>query len=515
MKQHSDHDGQWFIFKGDQHRGPYQTDEMVNLFALGVIGHKDLVWKEGGGTWLPFADQTIFKDLIFKEQVQIDEKPPASSPESIEVANQHDHLLRSASDVDIELPPLPDEVSMAIDHVAIHDEQINSSHVEEDHASQVPDLPPQHQHDINLDEDKTSPNINFESSIIEEPTKPWLKISAGIAAGFVLVATIVWFTQFSLQTYDLIGLEAADVEQFNQVIIDHKSAHIVRMTKDSNVIWAAVPGVLEGEAFLKLASVPGRVLSTDSVEIMSQGELVQGLVPFKRFEFVQTTNWIRGEYTYELAVKPKGTTARLASMLSAYPWFKSMGWVQFNSRGYVFQGRLSFYEGSANKFNADLQEFREKIWDSLSKPLQYRLEKYETLSQMAKKLDELWHQRLDVAVTWRAFKKYDEGYARDIAPVLQSLILDSMDQATKLEEQSPMLSRLYREIEESAKQLGEVASLLSAESKAIRQYRRSDKTRMKARFTELYEPLKLKIDQRLSSLKKDIEDLKTNYNSSL
>ncbi len=517
MKQHSDHDGQWFIFKGDQHRGPYQTDEMVNLFALGVIGHKDLVWKEGGGTWLPFADQTIFKDLIFKEQAEIEEKPPISSPETIETDQDHNLLLRSASDVDIELPPLPDEVSMAIDHVAIHDSQLESSLDETSHQAQVPDLPRQHQHDINTDEDKTSPNINFESSIIEDndTSRPWLKIGAGIAAGFALLATVVWFTQFRLQTYDLIGLEAADIEQFNQVIIDHKSAHIVRMTKDSNVIWAAVPGVLEGEAFLKLASIPGRILSTDTVEIMSQGELVQGLVPFKRFEFVQTTNWIRGEYTYELAVKPKGTTARLASILSAYPWFKSMDWVQFNSRGYVFQGRLSFYEGSANKFNGDLQEFREKIWDSLSKPLQYRLEKYETLSQMASKLDELWHQRLDVAVTWRAFKRYDQGYAKDIAPVLQSLILDSMDQATKLEEQSPMLSRLYREIEESAKQLGEVASLLSAESKAIKQYRKADKTKMKARFKELYEPLKLKIDQRLTSLKKDIEELKTNYNSSL
>ena len=295
MKQHSDHDGQWFIFKGDQHRGPYQTDEMVNLFALGVIGHKDLVWKEGGGTWLPFADQGTFKELIFKQQDQIEEKPPVTSPEYIESA--HDHLLRSASDVDIELPPLPDEVTMAIDHVAIHDDEISSSRDEEAHSSQVPDLPPQHQHDIVLDEDKTSPNINFESSIIEDSPRPWLKISAGIAAGFALIATLVWFTQFRLQTYDLIGLEAADVEQFNQGIIYHKSAHIFRMTKDANVVWAAVPGVLEGEAFLKLASVPGRVLSTDTVEIMSQGELVQGLVPFKRFEFVQTTNWIRGENT--------------------------------------------------------------------------------------------------------------------------------------------------------------------------------------------------------------------------
>ncbi len=515
MKQHSDHEGQWFIFKGDQHRGPYQTDEMVNLFALGVIGHKDLVWKEGGGTWLPFADQMIFRELIFKEQSEVEEHPPVNSPE---ITEESKPALKLASDVDVDLPPLPDEVSMAIDHVAIHDNELNSQH---EHANEsdpaVPDLPAHDQHELIAEEDKTSPNLGFQDSIIEDekPAKPWIKISAAVAASLALIISVLWFAQFRLQTYDLIGLEAADIEQFNQVILENKTPHIVRMTKDSNVVWAAVPGVIEGEAFLKVSSIDGRVLATDPVEISSQGELVQGLVPFKRFEFAQTPSWVRGDYTYELAVKPKGTTARLASLLSAYPWFKSMDWVKTNSKGHIYQGELKHYESSANRFNTDLQIFKEKIWESLSRPLQYRLEKYETLNQMAIKLDEIWHQRLSVAVTFRAFNKYDRVYGKEIAPVLQSLIIDSMEQANNLKEESPMLSRLYEEIEETSKQLGEVASTLSAESKAIRQYRKSHKVKMEARFQELFNPLKQKIDQKISALKKEFDQLKENYSSNL
>src|SRR5690606_11499600 len=98
--------------------------------------------------------------------------------------------------------------------------------------------------------------------------------------------------------------------------------------------------------------------------------------------------------------------------------------------------------GSANQFEVELQKFKKQLWDSLSKPLQNRLEKYQTLKQLAMSTRELWYQRLSVAVTWRAFKKYDEGYARDIAPVLQSLVIDSVRMAQASQEKSPLVARL-------------------------------------------------------------------------
>lgn len=503
-KQHPEHAGQWFIFKGEQHRGPYQTEEMVNLFALGVIGHRDLVWREGGGTWMAFCDQAAFKELIFKEEQPEEELPPIEVPTS--------KPIESEFKVEMPPPPVPDEVELALEEEAL------------------PELPPdlplevetfvEEEQELVEESDKTSPALSFEDAIIEDdededdqPTRSYARIVAGIFFVVTLVASLLWFTQFRLQTYDLIGLENSEVQNFNAVLIDHKSDHLVRLTKDSNVVWAAVPGVIEGEAYLKLSSVAGRVLATDPVAMTAQGEMVQGLVPFKKFEFSSGQQLIQGEYEYQVAVRPKGAVSRLASILAPYPLFNKISWVKNHTKGHTYTGRLSFYNGSKTKFDSDLEDFKSKIWVSMSKPLKNRLEKYETLKQLGLKLHELWHERLGVAVTWRAFKKYDAGYARDIAPVLQDLIVDSVRISRTYEEESPLVARLYKEIEETGKQVAELASTMSKDSKAVRRYRNSDKVRLKSQFESMWNPIIDKIENKIKALRVEFENLEQGYKS--
>lgn len=507
-KQHSEHAGQWFIFKGEQHRGPYQTEEMVNLFALGVIGHRDLVWREGGGTWMAFSDQAVFQELIFKEESQGEldhqELPPVEVP--------------LEAPVEAAPPPVPDEVEVAIE------EQV----VEEEFEPELPDLPVEiastpeieQELEVEVDVDKTSPSLSFEDAIIhededsdDEGRRSYGKIVAGIFFAVTLVTSLLWFTQFRLQTYELIGLENADVQSFNAVLLDHKSDHLIRLTKDSNVVWAAVPGVIEGEAYLKLTSVPGRILATDPVVLNSQAEMVQGLAPFKKFEFTSGQKLVPGEYDYQIAVRPKGAVARLASIFAPYPAVNKLAWVKNHTKGHTYTGRLAYYTGSKTKFESSLDDFKSKIWVSMSKPLKNRLEKYETLKQLAIKLHDLWHARLEVAVTWRAFKKYDAGYARDIAPVLQELIVDSVRIARSSEEQSPLVSRLFKEIEESGKQLAELASTMSKDSKAVKQYRNRDKVRLKAQFESMWKPLMEKIESKTKALRQEFKDLEQSYKS--
>lgn len=514
-KQHPDHSGQWFIFKGEQHRGPYQTDEMVNLFSLGVIGHRDLVWREGGGTWLPFADQPVFKELIFKEENEPEERPPVDVPIDIPVTEVTEPIIIESPP---ELPPVPDEVELAMANEIEPPAVVEESETEFT-PPEIPDISvePEPMSARNFEEeiDKTSPSLSFEDGVLEDdvPSFSWGKLVAGVFFVVALIASGLWFTQFRLQTYDLIGLETADIKQFNDVLLDRKADHIIRVTTDGNVIWAAVPGIIEGEAYLKVSSKNGRVLSTEELIVTSQGEMVQGLVPFKKFEFESGEQWVRGEYTYQLAVRPKGTVARLASLFAPYPWLNKFNWVNIHSRGHTYVGELNRYEGSANKFSNDLAIFKEKIWDSLSKPLQNRLEKYQTLKQLAVKTRELWFGRLDVAVTWRAFKRYDSGYAKNVAPVLQDLIVDSIRVATATKEESPLVSRLFEEVAGSGKQLGELASMMSKESKAVRQYRKKDKERLRTKFEVMWKPLINQIDEKIGALQSEYNQLKANYNS--
>lgn len=500
MKEHDDRDSQWFIFKGEQHRGPYQTDEMVNLFALGVIGPKDLVWREGGGTWLPFSDQDIFRQIIFKEDAKAPlevERPPLEVPmPSLHQENVEVEMPEEESYELPPLPPMPDEVDEVLEVAPVPVKEHFRPEVE-------PEIEPEEEVE----------EFEEEELELEEETqnRSWGTIIALGAAGIAVLVSMLWFFQFQLQTYDLIGLESAAVEQFNAVILEKKRDHLIHFTKDGNVLWAAAPDIIEGEAYLKLQSVAGRALSSEPLEIVSQGKLVQALVPFQRFSFHSGQNWVDGDYTYQLAIRPKGTIARLASFLSPYPFFKTLGWVKNHTRGHTFNGQISRHQGSSKQFEEDLVAFKQKMWDSLSKPLQNRLEKYQTLKQLAEKTRELWLQRLSVAVTWRAFKKYDEGYARDIAPVLQSLVVDSIRISNATIEQSPLSARLFQEIEETGKQLGELASVMSKSSKAVRQYRNNDKVRLRTEFQELWQPLIQKIDARIASLESEISKLKSDY----
>ena len=508
-KQQDQMESQWFIFKGEQHRGPYKTDEMVNLFALGVIGHRDLVWREGGGSWQPFADHETFRNLIFKagELEEAEDLPPIEVPlPSIEVAAEPEPEIKIAPKPKVEtalpdLPPLPAE---PIVEPEVHEEVIQEASKPELKLT-IDQIVQSSEDDDDYEEDEDE----YEDEEAQGPN--WAKLGAVSAFVVALIVSGLWFFQFRLQTYDLIGLESADVALFNGVLLEGKGDHIIRMTKDGNVIWAAVPNIIEGEAYLKLQSVDGRVLSTEKIEINSQGQFIQGLVPFKRFTFNQGQKWVPGEYRYKLAVRPKGVVTRLASMLAPYPGFRALSWVKNHSRGHSFSGDFKRFNGSAQNFDEELETFKTKMWDSLSKPLQNRLEKYQTLKQLAMKTRELWFQRLSVAITWRAFKKYDAGYGRDIAPVLQSLVIDSVRIANASREQSPLVARLFEEIEETGKQLGELASIMSASSKAVKVYKPSDKIRLEAKFEEMWQPLITKIDERISSLESEYAELKKNY----
>src|SRR5690606_4256862 len=84
------------------------------------------------------------------------------------------------------------------------------------------------------DDDYEEEDDEFDDEENQGPN--WAKLGAVSAFVVVLIVSGLWFFQFRLQTYDLIGLESADVALFNDVLLEGKGDHIIRMTKDGNVI---------------------------------------------------------------------------------------------------------------------------------------------------------------------------------------------------------------------------------------------------------------------------------------
>ncbi len=487
----------WFFFKGEQHRGPYSTEEMINLFNLEVIGPWDLVWREGMGSWRAFSEQEEFGALL-------GDVPQESAPEVAPLTQQP------------QLPngPTPPELSAA-DEIDLALKEVDETVLPPLPAKEEVPAPPAQEKEIKIEieekeEEETEEEQEEKETAIATTNTGWGKVAAAIAFVLALVVSGFWFLTFDLQTYDLIGLEAADVDSFNRVLVEESQSHLVRMTTDGNVIWAAVPGIIEGEAHIKISSLPGRVLSTDPIELSARAQMVQSLAPFRRFDFTLGQQWVRGEYSYQLYIRPSGSLARLASVLAPVIG-DSWDWVKIHSRGHTFTGTLTRFEGSARQFETDLVAFKEKIWESLSTPLVTRIEKYQTLERMALRLRGLWLGQLGRAKNGKDFSQFDRTYGREVAPVLQKLVLDSHRLAQAQQNQSPLIAHLFREIEQYGKEVGRVASELSALPREIKRIDSGNREQLRSQFEELWQPMAAPITQRLQALEDELVQLTKTY----
>ncbi len=91
-------DGNWFIFKGDHHLGPFSLEKIIAMYQADELSEDILLWKEGGESWRPFKKTPeLIEAISKKENERIKDAspmlPPLPAGLSISAMNEKEEIL--------------------------------------------------------------------------------------------------------------------------------------------------------------------------------------------------------------------------------------------------------------------------------------------------------------------------------------------------------------------------------------------------------------------------------------
>ena len=284
--------------------------------------------------------------------------------------------------------------------------------------------------------------------------------------GLLFSLYLLWGSE-TQKVKDFQGLTESDQRILENIRIGEGSKTSgLKASLDGKVLWLSSTSDRDGKVYLRLKSKPGEVLSSNQIEIKAEGEMDQGLAFFREFHLVRGDFFSRGRYDYEVDFFEAGPQWKIYRTLFSIPFigqvFK-LFWSESQKEKYA--GVFEYFGESKNKFKKDLSQFKKVYRKKKVQALNDQLQKYKALLGMGQKMREKVDELLDQAVRKKKSKKlkeFDQWYARQLAPLTQSLIIDSREYYLSLMKKDILKSNVYRDIHQQGLKLSELASVVSS-----------------------------------------------------
>lgn len=465
----------WFIFKGTHHLGPFSLEEMEEFFAVGEINAQSLVWREGAEKWEALGKTRDLAFLINKTKAPEVKAAPVAPPV---------------------LPPLPvedDELPPPTPPGFLH------SAASEDLGDEPPPIP--------LDA-----ILNPKGRTFNKPQSSFTKNSpklllAGLATVFVIV--MAWFfmnEKSSSIQLRIKGVMPVYVEKLSETAAQKTPSISIAMalSLDGKTLYASTNKDGEILSIIKLQSVPKRTLGTEDVEIMVRGAIRDHLGEFGRMQLTKGPQFVPGEYNIDFTGRKLHFLNKKFKFLNKYAFFKKL------NTDYTYTTSALIYSGTPREFEKKINEYKETITNEKLKPLTDKLERMQTFLSILNKTVEDYLLALESLKKPKDISKFEAKYIKEISPIIQSMVLASVDLQKKLESDDvDTRNRLasYGTQVQLGKQIGELGSDMITETERMKKISSSDKTALKNKFEQRYKMIKSQIDSHVTKLQAEIQKI--------
>lgn len=453
---------EWFIFKGTHHLGPFSIKEMEEFFAVGEINPQSLVWREGAEKWEALGKTRQFSFLVNKAKLpslppipmdEVDEGPPPGPSIPVWPAE----ILAE------EPPPIPLD--------AILDPKGRVFH---------------------------KPQSFF---TLNRPRF----ILAALAALFIVV--MAWFfmnERSSAVNLRVKGVMPVYVEKLQETAAQKIPSISLAMalSLDGKTLYASTNKDGEILAIIKLQSVPRRLLGTEDVEIMVRGAIKDHLGVFERMQLTKGSQFVPGEYNINFSGRKLHFLNRKFKFLNQYSFFKKL------NTDYTYTTSALIYSGTPREFEKKIAEYKDTIVNEKLKPLTDKLERLQTLQSILNKTTEDYLLALDGLKKPKDISKYEAQYIKEISPIIQSLVLATLELAKKVENEednSQVSVASYSSQVQLGKQIGELGADMITETEKMKNIGPSEKAGLRAKFEKRYKSIKSQLDSHITKLQTEIQ----------
>jgi hypothetical protein len=505
-------DNSWYIFEKSRshHTGPFSPDQIKKLLDSNKLTDESLLWKEGEVSWKHLKDISELRNLS-KSYVGVLEN----------------NFLQKAADVP---PPLPFFVTEGQGPIGLEDSEIyiSSDSLEKEvkeslnKSREVRRTAPSKTKNIfNHDEmeafehahltgDRTS-SFEKESlqSLLPSKEKPSLslrKFFYRVLFVFALIlAPFIYYITGGPKPEtgkgDLAGLPLSVKNKLQKVLENplSKLAMKVHYSPKSQKFYLAsnIPGPMEIEIILK--SQKNKILHSEQIEVKLEGHLQHNFLQIKEFDLIEGDKIYLGHYDFEVRAKRLDRRDALERLFGEnevlekfVPRFHDV------SENYKYTGSFLLGVRSKKTFNSALNKYHDKLKEKLLGKTLDRLEKYRTYHSLINMITELYKGLLDTSSLKKGLRVFESDYAKNIGPMLQSIILDSNQLSKTLKKEEANHSVAYSKQFEFGKEIGLMASTMLEDTRAKRRLTLKIKKDLSHKFSRWVRKLLTKNEEFIS-----------------
>jgi hypothetical protein len=432
---------EWFIFKGTHHIGPFTKREIESMLKRGDLNDNTLVWKEGEAKWDTLKASEHFQYLFLPEIPKSIEVPPA---------------------LPVELPPaLPK---------APHLSKIDSNN--DDSA----DLPPPIPTDtlLNNKKDHSIPKIQFKGIKDFDLSKIVLY---SMAALFLLI--IAW--NFLWQSSNEVHLKIRDLMPTNLERLDRAASDSssnlkvgIALSMNSKKIYVSTNSNREIDVTIKLNPIKSRMLGENAGPLLIRGRIIDHLGTFDKVVMKAGSEFISGEYLYDISFLVKHPLISYLPILSSFSLDKKLNHVV------MVKGKEVIFAGSKRDFEEKIIKYNEETYNQKAKPQLERLERINTIASLLEQMTNKYNEVLNEAKTGAQMKTFETYYTKEVAPIIQSLIVGDDDQ--------------LKNFNDLIKQVGALAVKMSTSVQPSKKLSESDKKQIQLNHSKIIDGIKLQIE---------------------
>ncbi|MFA6237472.1 MAG: DUF4339 domain-containing protein [Bacteriovorax sp.] len=457
----------WFVFKGTQHKGPFSVEEVAEFYRSKEITEKTLIWKEGNEKWEPLSKISAFH-----------------------------FLFKAAEKEEIELPPLPSFPPIPA----------------KTKGPTLPKLPAQLEVQ---DDDELPPPIPLDAIIDprgqvrqriknEEKSSRYSKYS--LIVGSILFAGILGWYALTQKQADIQlrikGLMPVYLEKLELTAIKNspKFEAAMALSLDGQTLWGSTNKGGDVSAVIRLNSIPHKVLGTEDVALSVKGRFTNHLAKFNKMTLTEGSKFLPGEYKFHVEAKEIHFLNRHFSRLNSIAFFRGLNKI------YSYDGEALIYSGTPREFAKRLAEFSAAILNEKLRPFQDKLERMQTYDSILNATSQNFLMELDKAKTGKAIHSFEAKFIKEISPLLQSLVVKSMELSEK-EEKNRLIVSPYGQQVLLGKQIGELASDMITRTEKIKKLTDKEKSALRAELDTRSRNIKLQIDLNTRKIEEQIQKI--------
>jgi hypothetical protein len=458
----------WFIFEDDHHRGPFDREQMVEKITRGELLESGLVWTEGLAAWVSADSLDDFAPLFCPPPL-----PPL--PVIVEEVGLLPPLPQEVDEIEEmppPLPPLPQEYNEV-----------------EAEPEPVPEPPVVDSPRI-LDDLEQLPDVD------ESLHRRW-KIPAMVVTVLIVLVTVWLFAPASFVVpgfHELRQSEAEQMRRFVESPLDMTTPFKLSLTRDLRSIVLGTPLKDEFQVYLIMHSIPGEILSEGAVVLESRARLRGHQAHFRELEIIKGRGFVPGRYEVKVVAIQTGLGAR---------WRQ---WRSGERLSFEWLTEQRFIRGSAEEFEQELEQLRAEARELELAHVRQRLESYQTMGSLLQRIFQIYSEVMEQIRTPEHIDRFEARYAQEVGPLLQGLIIESIEKVNELREQGNVEeARSYELFVNYGRSVGSMVSDIVTTARGSRQFNRQARERQVRLFKNRHDELLEELQIRLNYLTRELD----------